>query len=356
MRMKWVGKILFFFLLLLSLPSFSNESEREEKFNAVEYIFYFINDSHEWHFVSFGDKHISIPLPVILYSKHSGIHVFSSNKLYDREEGFSFFIKKEGVKREKIVEILPDGSKYVPFDVSMTKTITGSIIVSLILFLIFIPGSRKTIKKPMGVPHGIQNIVEPLVLFVRDDIAKTFAGPKYKRYLPFLLTVFNFILIANLIGLILPLELNVTGNISVTCVLAVFTFIITTVSGNRHYWLHIINPDVPIFMKLPIPLIPFIEFIGIFIKPIVLMIRLFANMLSGHMIVAVLVALIFLMSSLFSPIVGAGTSVISVFFSVFMLVVDILVAFIQAYIFTLLSAMYFGMATEEVHVEKKVKN
>lgn len=355
MRMKWVGKISLLFLLFFLLSSFSNEKEEGEKFNAVEYIFYFINDSHEWHFVTIGDKHISIPLPVILYSKYSGFHVFSSHKLYNHESGFPFILKREGVKREKVVEILQDGSEYIPFDVSMTKTIIGTILVSLIIFLVFIPGSRKTIREPFEVPRGIQNIVEPLILFVRDDIAKTFAGPKYKRYLPFLITVFIFILTANLIGLILPLELNVTGNISVTCVLAIFTFIITTVSGNRHYWMHIINPDVPIFMKLPIPLIPFIEFIGIFIKPIVLMIRLFANMLSGHMIVAVLVALIFLMSSLFSPIIGAGTSVISVFFSVFMLIVDILVAFIQAYIFTLLSAMYFGMATEEVHIEK-VKN
>ncbi len=351
--MRLLDKIFIFILLFFSIQSFANESEEGGGVNAVESISNFINDSHEWHFITIGEIDVAIPLPVILYSKHSGLHIFSSHEIYKRQEGFPFYIQKEGLNKEKIIEVLPDGSEYVPFDVSITKTVTGSIIVALILLIFFISGSRKTIKNPMSVPKGMQNVVEPLVLFVRDDIAKPFAGTKYKTYMPFLLTIFNFILLANLIGLILPLELNITGNISVTCVLAVFTFIITTVSGNKHYWLHIINPDVPIFMKLPIPLIPFIEFLGIFIKPFVLMIRLFANMLSGHMIIGVLVTLIFLMSSLFNTAVGAGTSLISVAFSVFMLVVDLLVAFIQAYIFTLLSAMYFGMATSEEHTEKK---
>jgi F-type H+-transporting ATPase subunit a len=351
--MRLVGKILLVVFLLFSIQSFANEDEQNGEVSAVESISNFINDSHEWHFITIGKTDIAIPLPVILYSKHSGLHIFSSHKLYKKQEDFPFYISKEGLDREKIIEILPDGSNYIPFDVSITKTVIGSIIVALILLIFFIAGSGKTIRNPMGVPKGIQNVIEPMVLFVRDEIAKPFAGAKYNRYMPFLLTMFHFILLANLIGLILPLELNITGNISVTCVLAVFTFIITTVSGNKHYWLHIINPDVPIFMKLPVPLIPFIEFLGIFIKPLILMIRLFANMLSGHMIVGVLVTLIFLMSSLFNVAVGAGTSLISVAFSVFMLVVDLLVAFIQAYIFTLLSAMYFGMATDEGHVEKK---
>ncbi|MBP7506884.1 MAG: F0F1 ATP synthase subunit A [Prolixibacteraceae bacterium] len=351
--MRLVDKIFIFILLLFSIQSLANEGEGKGEVNAVESISNFINDSHEWHFITIGKTDIAIPLPVILYSEHTGLHIFSSHNLYKRQEKFPFYISKEGLSREKIIEILPDGSQYVPFDVSITKTVIGSAIVALILLIFFISGSGRTIRTPMEVPKGIQNVIEPLVLFVRDDIAKPFAGAKYNRYMPFLLTVFHFILLANLIGLILPLELNITGNISVTCVLAVFTFIITTVSGNKHYWLHIINPDVPIFMKLPVPLIPFIEFLGIFIKPFVLMIRLFANMLSGHMIIGVLVTLIFLMSFLFNPIVGAGTSLISVAFSVFMLIVDLLVAFIQAYIFTLLSAMYFGMATDEGHVEKK---
>jgi len=221
------------------------------------------------------------------------------------------------------------------------------LIVTFLLLFFLIKSARLTSKDPMAPPRGIQNLVEPVVTFIRDDVAIPFIGKKYSRYLPYLLTIFFFVLLCNLIGLLIPLGFNITGNIAVTMVLAVFTFLITTVSGKKHYWLEIINPEVPWFMKLPLPLIPFIEVLGIFTKPIILMVRLFANMFAGHMIVTVLIALIFLMSSVFNPIVGFGTSIISVVFSLFMLVVDILISFIQAYIFTLLSAMYFGMATVE---------
>jgi F-type H+-transporting ATPase subunit a len=199
----------------------------------------------------------------------------------------------------------------------------------------------------MAPTKGLQNMIEPVVIFIRDDVAKPFIGKKYAPYLPFLLTLFSFILVCNLIGLLIPLGFNITGNIAVTMTLAIFTFIITMFSTKKNYWLGIVNPEVPWFMKIPLPLIPFIEFLGIFTKPIILMVRLFANMFAGHMIVTVLVALIFLMSVIFNPFVGAGTSLISVGFSLFMLLVDLLISFIQAYIFTLLSAMYFGMAGSE---------
>ncbi|HPR32275.1 MAG TPA: F0F1 ATP synthase subunit A [Prolixibacteraceae bacterium] len=342
------SSILIIVLLVSSLCNYSRASDTGEKeFNAVEYIFEHVNDSHEWHFATVGDHHIAIPLPVILHSKHSGWHIFLSNKLHHPGEHFPFQLAHGGPNDGKIIEIMEDGSELVPFDVSLTKSVLGAIIVSLLLLILFIRGSRKTIANPMMPPKGIQNLVEPLVLFIRDEVAKPFAGKKYKRYVPFLLTLFHFILAANLIGLILPLGFNITGNIAVTLTLAAFTFIITSISGNRHYWKHIINPDVPIFMKLPIPLMPIIEIAGIFIKPVVLMIRLFANMFAGHIIVSVLISLIFIMSTMLGPAVGAGTSVISILFSVFMLMLDILVSFIQAYIFTLLSASYFGMATAE---------
>jgi len=348
--MNYCGRIILLFFLFLTFSSVIKASNTAEKdsFNTVDYIFGHVNDSHELYFFSAGNVHSSIPLPVILYSRETGWHLFSSSKLNHQPEGFRFKIATEGKNKDKIIEQTGDGIETVPLDLSMTKTVFGIIIVSLLLIFFMIKASRRTSKSPMNQPKGIQNIVEPVVLFIRDDVAKPFAGKKYARYMPFLLTIFSFILLSNLIGLITPLGINITGNIAVTLVLAVFTFIITTFSGNKHYWLEIINPhEVPWFMKIPIPLIPFVEFLGIFTKPVILMVRLFANMFAGHMIIAVLVGLIFLMSSLFNPIVGAVTSVISVLFSIFIVIVDILVSFIQAYIFTLLSAMYFGMATSE---------
>ena len=194
--------------------------------------------------------------------------------------------------------------------------------------------------------------MEPVIIFIIDEVAKpTIGEKKYEKYLPFLLTTFFFILISNLTGLIpiFPFGANVTGNIAVTLVLALFTFVITTFNGNKHYWKDIYNPDVPWWLKFPIPLMPVVELTGVFTKPFVLMIRLFANMMAGHMTVAVFVSLIFIFASSMGDTAGYGVSVISVIFSGFMLLLDVLVSFIQAYVFTLLSALYFGMATEENH-------
>ena len=346
--MEWFKKIVIFSLFFIAFPLFSTASEEEEHegFNTVEYIFEHVNDSHEWHFLTIGERHISVPLPVILYSKQSGWHFFSSAKLHHHEEGFHFYLAEGGENNGKIVEKLEDGNETVPLDLSLTKTVLGLLIVAIIMLLFLIQGAGKAKASKGKAPKGALNVTEMLVLFVRDEIAKPFGGKKYRKLLPYLLTLFTFVLLANLIGLILPLGLNVTGNIAVTATLAAITFLITSFNGNKHYWGHIVNPDVPVYMKIPIPLMPFIELAGIFIKPIVLMIRLFANMLAGHMIVAVLIGLIFLMSAVLSPIVGAGTSIISILFSVFMVMLDLLVSFIQAYIFALLSAMYFGMATD----------
>lgn len=346
--MEWFKKIIILSLVSIAFPLLSAASEEEshEGFNTVEYIFDHVNDSHDWHFMSIGDKHISVPLPVILYSKHTGWHIFSSAKLHHHEEDFHFYMASGGENDGKIVEKLESGEEFVPFDVSLTKSVLGSIIVAFIMLMFLLSSAKKSKANKGRAPKGSANVAEMLVLFVRDEIAKPFGGKKYRKLLPYLLTLFTFVLLANLIGLILPLGLNITGNIAVTATLAAITFLITSFSGNKHYWGHIVNPDVPIYMKIPVPLMPFIELAGIFIKPIVLMIRLFANMLAGHMIVAVLIGLIFLMSSVLSPFVGAGTSIISILFSVFMVMLDLLVSFIQAYIFALLSAMYFGMATD----------
>jgi len=201
-------------------------------------------------------------------------------------------------------------------------------------------------------PRGLQNLFEPIILFIRDEVAKPAIGEKkFEKFMPFLLTAFFFILINNLLGLIpvFPFGANVTGNIAVTLVLALFTFFITSINGNKHYWKEIYNPDVPWWLKFPIPLMPIVELSGVITKPFVLMVRLFANMMAGHMIVTVFVSLIFIFNTLMGVEAGWGVSVISVAFSVFIILLDLLVSFIQAYVFTLLSALYFGMATSEHH-------
>lgn len=342
--------ILFLVLMTVQAVASPNNDEQHQSFSTVEYISDHISDSHEWYFFSIGNKHLTIPLPIIVYSKHSGLNLFMSGKFHHPPENFSFYIEKTGDNKGKIYETLPDGTVYAPFDLSITKSIVGVILVSILIILIVLRSAKKSKHHSNIAPKGLQNMVEFLILFVRDEIAIPFVGEKHKKYTPFLITLFIFILFANLMGLILPLGLSITSNIAVTLALAAITFIITTVSGNRKYWGHIFNPDTPWYMKTPLlPLMQIIEIMGVFIKPTVLMIRLFANMLAGHMIVTVLVALIFLFSTVIHPIAGAGVSIISVFFSVFIVLLDILVSFIQAYIFTLLSAMYFGNATSNGH-------
>lgn len=196
----------------------------------------------------------------------------------------------------------------------------------------------------------MQSLLEPLILFIRDDIAKSSIGEKkYEKYMPYLLTIFFFIFLNNILGLIpiFPGGANVTGNIAVTMVMAVFTFILTTVSGNKHYWIDIVNtPGVPWWLKLPIPLMPVVEIIGVITKPFVLMVRLFANMAAGHIITLGFISLIFIFGAM-NVALGYGVSVGAVAFMIFMNLLELLVAFIQAYVFTLLSALYFGLATIE---------
>lgn len=336
------------------------EQQPEEKFNAGKYIIEHVIDSYDWHIASFGNKHITIPLPVILYSRnpnyHEGkkFHIFMSTKFnhgHDSYKGFK--ISRSKKYNGKIVELDENGiEKGRPFDISLTKTVAGAFFAALFL-LIFLAFAAKNAKANKGrAPSGVQNLVEPIIIFVRDQIAKPSIGEeKYKKFMPALLTLFFFILLNNLLGLIplFPFGANVTGNIAVTMVFALFTFFVTNIQGNKHYWKEIFNPDVPVLLKLPIPLMPFLEIIGMLTKPFVLMVRLFANMLAGHLIVAVFISLIFIFGSLMGPAAGYGVSPVAVAFSVFIMLLDILVSFIQAYVFTLLSAIYFGMASAENH-------
>ncbi len=328
--------------------------EIENGFSPSDFIFDHILDAYDWHILSYKDFHLSIPLPVIIYSGTKGLNVFMFNKFHHGHsdyKGFRYEIK--GENRGKVVEIMEDGSSALPeLDLSFTKNVLAILISIIIMLWVFLSVAKAYRHRPDQAPTGMQNLIEPIILFVRDDIAIPSIGKhKYERFMPYLLTVFFFIWFNNMIGLIpvFPGGANVTGNITVTMVLALFTFAITTINGNRNYWLHIFNmPGVPWWVKYPVPLMPVIEIIGMMTKPFVLMIRLFANMSAGHIIVLGFFSLIFIFGEI-NPALGYGVSVLSLAFTIFMTMLELLVALIQAYVFTLLSAIYFGMATEEHH-------
>jgi F-type H+-transporting ATPase subunit a len=335
----------------------------KEKFQAGDMIIEHIVDNHEWHILSFGDFHLTIPLPVILWFDGK-LHTFmSSNFHHGHEQYEGFGISKQKENKGKIVRVLQDKylaegiiehdkAQEMPLDFSITKTVLAIFMSLAFMSWLFISIARTYTKRQGQSPKGVQSLLEPIILFIRDDIAKPSIGAKkYEKYMPFLLTLFFFIFLNNLIGLIpfFPGGANVTGNIAVTMVLALFTFIITTFSANKQYWVHIVNaPGVPWWLKFPVPLMPIVELIGVFTKPFVLMVRLFANITAGHIIVLGFVSLIFIFGEMNIGL-GYGISVLSVAFAIFMDLLELLVAFIQAYVFTLLSALYFGMATEEHH-------
>jgi F-type H+-transporting ATPase subunit a len=322
--------------------------ESEAEFDASTFIMDHIADSHEWHILTKKDgESVAIYLPVILISKEKGLDLFSSKMLAHGHTFKGYRLEEEGDLKGSIVNVKEDGTideESTPLDFSITKTVVGLLFSVIIGLLVFIGMSRSYKKTGISSPKGIQSFLEPLILFIRDDIAIANIGiHKYEKYMPYLLTVFFFILINNLMGLIPfppPFGANVTGNIAVTFVLAFFTFIITQFSGNKNYWKHIFaTPGVPLWL-LPV-MIP-VELIGIISKPFALMIRLFANITAGHIIVLSLVCLIFIFNSL-------GVAPVSILFVIFMDCLELLVAFLQAYVFTLLSALFISLAVQEHH-------
>jgi F-type H+-transporting ATPase subunit a len=326
----------------------------EGKFNAGEMIMEHVVDNHEWHVAEIGSLHLTIPLPIILLYDGK-LYAFCSSRFHNESHSYlGFKLEAEGPHKGKILREGenedPSGAGARVYDFSITKTVLAILMSSFLLILIFVSVARASLRNKNKAPSGLQSMLEPLIIFVRDDIAKSSIGEKkYEKFMPFLLTVFFFIFFNNLFGLIpfFPGGANVTGNIAVTLVMAVFTFVITTVSGNKHYWVDIINtPGVPWWLKLPLPLMPIVEIIGIITKPFVLMIRLFANITAGHIIVLGFISLIFIFGEM-NAAIGYGVSVFSVAFMIFMNLLELLVAFIQAYVFTLLSALYFGLATIE---------
>jgi len=336
-------------------PAEGKEHSGEQKFDAGKFIMEHVMDSHEWHIMKIGETHITIPLPVILYTREKGLSVFFSSRFH---HGLykGYILAEEGPHAGKVVQANTDGTVNedapLPVDLSVTKTVAAMLVSMLLLLLIFLPVARKYVNNPGKAPSGFQSLIEPLILFVKDDIAIPAIGlQRYEKYLPYLLTAFFFILVNNLMGLvpIPPGGANVTGNIAITALLAIFTFLITTFSTNKNYWKHIFNaPGVPWWLKFPVPLMPFIEMLGVFTKPLVLCIRLFANILAGHFIALSFIVMIFIFGQI-HWIAGYGSSVVSILFYVFMTMLELLVSFIQAYIFTTLSAIYIGMAKVEHH-------
>jgi len=309
-------------------------------------------DNHEWHIATIGHYDLYIPLPVLIICDGQ-FHAFWSSKFHNETNSYlGFTICKEGTNKGKIVTLKEarNGKGLSVYDFSITKTVLAIFLSGFFLILIFISVANRYKKEHNKAPHGLQNLLEPVILFIRDDVAKSSIGEeKYEKYLPYLLTIFFFILFNNLLGIIpiFPGGANVTGNIAVTGVMAVFTLIITTISGNKHYWIDIINtPGVPWWLKFPFPLMPIVEIMGIITKPLVLMIRLFANMTAGHILILSFISIIFIFGQM-STALGLGVGIPTLLFMVFMNLLELLVAFIQAYVFTLLSALYFGLAIIE---------
>jgi F-type H+-transporting ATPase subunit a len=331
---------------------------QKQKFNAGKVIIDHILDSYEWHIADYGDLHISIPLPVILMYQGQW-YFFFSNKFHHGKDAYKGFrIASSGPKKGKIIRVLddnvtPDPNASFLLDLSITKNVLAIFIGSTLLCLILIGvGKNYTHCGARRAPRGLSAFLEPLILFVRDDIARAAIPEKeIDRFIPYLLTLFFFIFFNNLFGLVpfFPGGANVTGNISVTLTLALFTFFTLHIFANKEYWKHIFNtPGVPFWLKLPIPLMPIIEIVGVIVKPVVLTLRLFANITAGHMIILGFVSLIFVLGST-SSLMGLAISPLSVLFVIFMNFLELLVAFIQAYVFTFFSAIFFGMAVPDEH-------
>jgi F-type H+-transporting ATPase subunit a len=358
------------------INSQGEQEEREgqtKKFDANEVIFGHVLDAHQFHFLSYKDKngeehHVGIPLPVIIYAPdQGGLHVFSSSKFHHGEkahEGFVLVTEKyrqdlvrsgyyteeqiKGLTNESIIAVDHGGkplSTVKVYDFSLTRNVVQMLIALALLVWLLLAVAKRYRERGAGkAPTGTQNMIEVLVTFTRDEVAKPNLGHKYKKYMPYLLTIFFFILINNIVGLI-PGTANVTGNIAFTLVLGLISFIVILFSSNSHYWGHIFNPPVPGGVK---PIMIPVEVLGIFTKPIALIVRLFANMIAGHIIIICLISLIFIFGNLNSG-VGWGFSPISIAFTVFIYFIEILVAFLQAYIFTNLTAVFIGQAFEGSH-------
>ncbi len=333
------------------------QEPKKEKFDAKSFIFGHTGDSYCFHITEIKGEPVCVWLPVIVKCKDGGWHCFSSKHICELKEGETFTHKGsefyiapiDAIQYPgKLVELKAGGSLSRPFDISFTKNAFGIFVVCIFLLAFFLPAAHKYKKDPMGRPSKYQGLVEWLTYTVLDGIiCPNIRKEKGSKFAPYLLTVFFFIFFANLFGLIpfFPFGANVTGNLSITLVLALMTYFFVNVFGNRHYWKEILWPDIPVFLKA-FPLMPIIELISTITKPFALMVRLFANLLAGHIVIMVLMALIFIVGGMYGAGMGGVMSIVSVFMTIFMTALELLVAFIQAYVFTMLSSIFIGMAQE----------
>ena len=335
--------------LCLSSQPAEASSEETAEVDVSELVFGHIGDSYGWHITTWKGHHVTIPLPCIVRSS-TGWHLFMSSELEHGQIYEGLFLSEDG----KIMELMPDGSMTRPFDMSITKNV-ASLMFSAVLLVILVLSAARWYKKhdtvSEGAPKGFTGLMEMMVMMVNDDLVKSSIGEKhYKKYAPYLLTAFFFIFLSNLLGIVpfFPGGANVTGNIAVTLVLAMFTFFMINLFANKHYWKEILWPDAPIFLKFPLPIMQVIELFGMISKPFSLMVRLFANILAGHAMILGLVAVIFVTAKM-GPVINGSMTAITMVFGVFMDCLELLVAFIQAYVFTMLSAVFIGMSRQEEH-------
>lgn len=345
--MKKVLSILLTLMMTLSVAPFA--AQASDHSSGVEdpkgIIFEHLGDTYGWA-APFSHS-TYIPLPIIVRDCNGDWHVFSSARVEHGANYDGFKISSEGEYKGKLVGTDANGAEYRPLDISITKNVAALFISALVVVLCVMSIYRWYKKNPLKAPRKGTAFLELIVEFVYSSVVRPTLGKNAKKFGPYLLTVFFLILIMNLLGLIVifPGGANLTGNIAVTLVLALFTFFITNVFGTKHYWKEVFWPDVPLWLKFPLPIMPMIELFGLFTKPAALTIRLFANMMGGHIIVLVLTLLIFIFGAFGAAAMGV-TTVVSVAFSLFMLLLDTLVSFIQAFVFTMLSALFISMAQE----------
>lgn len=346
------------------VPEHAEPMAEEQGIDVKTVVLDHIADSYEWHICTVGEHHVTIPLLVIVRSQSGEWHCFSSSHLHAGHEYEGFRIADEGEYAGKIVEQTAEGEVVRPIDLSITKTVAGLFVNCAVLLLIVLGVARRyrNDQPDAKAKGGLAGVLEMVIDSVMEGIIIPCVGPNYRKFAPYLLTAFFFIFVNNLMGLIpiFPAGANVTGNISVTLVLAMATFFAVNVFGTRDYWKEIFWPEVPTWLKVPIPIMPAIEFIGLFTKPFSLMIRLFANILAGHAIILILTCIVFATAELGAAVNGA-MSAVSVVLSIFMNCLELLVAFLQAFVFTMLSAVFIGAAQhseehEHGHETKQIEN
>ncbi|MGX5818569.1 F0F1 ATP synthase subunit A [Chitinophaga lutea] len=359
-KYKLVALITVFSMAVGAAFASGNEASHggEEKgFNAKEVILGHVKDAHDWHLLSVGDLHVTLPLPVIIHNPNRGTSMFSSSKFHHGHDAYDGYRLVDAHYLEanhltaaqypegKIIAVgadgLPTGEKI--YDLSITKNIASMILAAVLLVILMLNVAKAyRVRGHKQAPKGFQSLIEPVIIFMRDEVVRpNIHAKKADKYVPFILTIFFFILINNLLGL-LPGSANVTGNIAVTAALALISFIVMMASTNRHFWGHIFNPPVPGFVK---PILAPVELIGVITKPVSLMIRLFANILAGHIIILSIISLVFIFGSL-NKVAGYGFLPVTIAFNIVMMLLELLVAFIQAFIFANLTAVFIGQAME----------